>query len=249
MPPPVVATWSWTGFYIGGHVGAGFGNKWWNSTGQSPFVALPVAPQEVGHNFGTTSVDGFLGGAQVGFNYQSGALVWGVEGDWSWTAMKGQFTCPEIGAAAGPPFAFSTCSSKIEWMATLVGRIGVTVDRALVYVGGGAAWAHEKDHLSCTNVDCGAPDTAIFTWDGKDTKFGWTFLTGVEYAVGSNWSARIQYNFYDLGDQDVRLIPSQDGCFAGGCAAFDVTTRLRTHSIKAGLNYRFDWGSSVVARY
>jgi outer membrane immunogenic protein len=250
--PPPVAVWSWTGFYVGAHVGAGWGNKWWDSTGQTPFIAVPPAPQDIGHNFGTTSVDGFLGGFQVGFNYQTGPLVWGVEADWSWTNMKGQFNCPAVGAAAGPPIVGpSTCSSKIEWIATVVGRIGVTVDRALVYVGGGAAWAHEKDHYSCTDLDCGAPVTAVLTWDGNNTKTGWTFLTGVEYAIWSNWSAKIQYNFYQFDDNTVHLTPNQIvGCLAGGCAEFDITTRLRIHSIKAGLNYRFDWTQPpIAARY
>jgi outer membrane immunogenic protein len=147
---------------------------------------------------------------------------------------------------------FSTCSSRVDWIATVVGRVGVTVDRALIYVGGGGAWSHEKDRIECTDGDCGSPLTRIFTWDGAKTKSGWTFLAGTEYAIDSHWSAKIQYNLYDFGDSNVTMSPNQPtGCFGpgGSCGAFDVSTRLRIHTIKAGFNYKFDWGSPVVARY
>jgi outer membrane immunogenic protein len=248
--PPVAQTWSWTGLYIGGHLGAGWGDKWWDSTGYDAFGS-PFAAQDVGQSFGTTSVDGFLGGGQIGLNYQTGRLVWGVEADASWSNMKGAFPCPIIAGVFDFANVFSTCSSKIDLIGTIVGRLGVTVDRALVYAGGGAAWAREKDHLDCTDFDCGSPADRIFTWDGAKTSWGWTFLAGVEYAVDNHWSARLQYNFYDFGSDTVTLTPNQTtGCFGGnGCNPFDVTTQLRTHTIKLGLNYRFDWGDPFAARY
>jgi outer membrane immunogenic protein len=246
-PPAQV---SWTGFYAGGHVGAGWGDKWWDSTGHDPF-GTPLFVQDIGQNLGTTSVDGFLGGGQIGFNYQTGRLVLGVEADASATGLKGKLPCAVISAEFDLANLFTTCSSKIDWIGTVVGRVGVTVDRALVYAGGGGAWAHEKDHLECTDGDCGSPFTQLFTWDGANTKWGWTFLAGTEYAIDNHWSAKLQYNFYDFEDSTVTLVPNQQtlGCAGSGCTDFDVTTRLRIHTIKAGLNYKFDWAGPVVAKY
>src|SRR6185295_1817981 len=114
--------------------------------------------------------------------------------------------------------------------------------------GGGVAWAHEKDHLDCTDGDCGDPFTRTFTWDGSKTHFGLTFLTGVEYAIDNRWSAKIQYNYYDFDDSNVHMQPNQTtGCnFGGTCFPFAMTTQLRLHTVKAGLNYRFDGGPAAV---
>ncbi len=265
-PPPVVAPiYNWSGIYIGGHVGAGWGNKWWNTTEtticelfsdigacsnpESPFNPnnLNIVP---GNSLGTTSVDGFLGGGQVGFNWQTGLFVWGVEADASWTNMKGQFPCI---------FTLLTCSSKIDWIATVVGRVGVTVlDRILVYGGGGGAWAHEKDRVDFFGVTFDGFVIPPFSFSGSDNKWGWTFLAGTEYAFLPNWSVKLQYNYYQFGRHNVHLTQDTDicapflpeGCIPPGTALSNADTQLRIHSIKLGLNYRFTWGKApVVASY
>jgi outer membrane immunogenic protein len=108
-----------------------------------------------------------------------------------------------------------TAKSNIHWIATLAGRVGVAIDRTLVYAGGGGAWMRETD------TDFGFGES--FT--GSSTSTGITFLTGVEYMIDRNWSARIQYNF---GSKDVALptFPT-------------ISTQARLHSITAGVNFRF----------
>src|SRR5207249_1692158 len=109
--------------------------------------------------------------------------------------------------------------SRLDWIATVIGRVGVTVDRALIYAGGGGAWAGEKDHFDCTDFDCGGTSRAqTFTWDSSTTHHGWTFLAGVEYAIDPRWSAKLQYNFYDFGEDTVHLVPNTlPGCTGGTC--------------------------------
>jgi outer membrane immunogenic protein len=199
-PPAVAPLPQWTGFYLGANLGGGFGDKWWNCT---PALTCDAGPNS---SIGTTSMDGFLGGFQVGYNWQSGLWVFGVEGTWDWTDMHGQFPG---NSSTDPGFAGETPSSKIKWLATVVGRVGITIDRALVYAGGGVAWAHESD------TDDLCPCT------GTNTSVGATFLTGVEYWIDPHWSARIQYNFYDFGSKDVSLQPD-----------FPVATELSAISIR-----------------
>jgi outer membrane immunogenic protein len=203
--PPIVAPAPlWTGFYVGGKIGGGFGDKWWNCT---PATDCEGSPNQ---SIGTTSVDGFVGGFQAGYNWQTGVWVLGIEGQWDWTDMHGQF------AGTGPGFSGETLSSKISWVASVVGRVGVTIDRALVYAGGGVAWAHESD------TDDLCPCT------GTSTSVGATFLTGVEYWIDPHWAARIQYNFYDFGSHDLNL-----------ASDFPIATELRIHTVTAGVDYRF----------
>ena len=123
--PPAGAlpvSYDWTGFYVGGHVGYGWADKSWTDA----------------FGLGTShTADGFLGGGQVGFNYQINQFVLGVEGDVSWANLKGDST-QVFGLAAPVTQGFN---SEVDWTATLTGRLGFAFDRWLVYGKGGAAWA------------------------------------------------------------------------------------------------------------
>ena len=122
VPPEV---WSWTGFYVGGHVGAGWG------TTESTLTqfAVPVLPLVAPINLALSqnSRSGFLGGAQAGYNWQSGWAVFGVQADIAGMDVKGSTPCLVI----------LSCTSKSNWLATASGRIGATfLDRGLVYAKG-----------------------------------------------------------------------------------------------------------------
>lgn len=199
-PAPV---FSWTGFYVGAHFGAGWG------TGESTLVfpaALPIS---------SSNANGWLGGVQAGYNYQIGQWVLGIEGDFSWADIKSTTPC----------LVAFTCSGKANWLADITGRVGVSVDRALVYIKGGVAWAN-------TEYSFAAP-IAGFGASTEDTRIGGLFGVGVEYAVSRNFSAKIEYNYIDYGSENqtfnLLLVP------------VGVTTSIdqSLHTIKAGANYRF----------
>lgn len=162
-PPAVAAVYNWTGFYIGGHVGGAFSSE--EATG------LPVGFT------GKTDPSGFIGGAQVGFNWQAGNWVFGVEGDWSWSGADGSTT---VGAV---PF-----SSDQKWYATATGRLGYAWDRWLWYAKGGAAWM---------DADYTTPGFTV-----GDTRTGWTIGGGVEVALAPQWSAKLEYNYLDFGKEN-----------------------------------------------
>ena len=213
-PPAGVlpATYDWTGFYIGGHVGYGWATKDWRDS----FGLFDVS----------TNLNGFLGGGQVGFNYQVQQFVFGVEGDFSWTGIKGGSTQNAVIAAP----VGSTFNTDVNWTSTLTGRLGLAFDRWLVYGKGGVAWA--RDRFSTTAY------TFPASVDVTDTRLGWTAGAGVEYAFLPNWSAKLEYNFMDFGNKAVSFAPGR---------STDVDQQI--HAVKFGINYKFGFPGAVTARY
>ena len=236
--PPMVAVpvpFSWTGLYVGGQIGWGWGTKEWSNAcdavGNFGCYSPPLVVS------GTAS--GFLGGLQAGYNYQIDRLVLGIEGDFSWADVFRNSTC----------FGANTCSSKADWFGTLAGRIGGTIDHALLYVKGGEAWVHDKYAENCPN--CSA-DQGPNTWDGSHTKAGWMVGAGIEYAFTPNWSAKVEYDYMDFGTTSVRMIdmpvlppapvqpaPAAPANFASAVTAYNVNILQRINVVKVGLNYRF----------
>src|ERR1044072_2558119 len=126
--PPAGAlpvAYDWTGFYIGGHVGYGWAKKDW----QDGFGLFNLS----------TDANGFLGGGQVGFNYQVGQFVLGAEGDFSWSGINGGATI--VGIVPPPGRGFNT---DVNWVSPATGRLGLAFDRWLVYGKAGAAWVDDK---------------------------------------------------------------------------------------------------------
>jgi outer membrane immunogenic protein len=214
-PPPV---FSWTGFYLGGHVGGVFGNKDWTDVTVPPAVDL-----------GSHDISGILAGGQVGFNWQTGAWVWGVEAQFSWTNADGDHV---------DPLGFRD-SSELNWLGTATVRLGYAVDRVLFYAKGGAAWVNED----FTTVS--VPGALIAADSNDNTRVGWTVGAGIEWASWDNWSAKVEYNFMDFGTDtfgfDFTTPPP------GPCCQIDIKQHL--HVVMFGLNYRFGGGAPVAARY
>jgi outer membrane immunogenic protein len=169
----IPVTYDWTGFYVGGHVGYGWADKNWTD-GFGLF--------DVSHK-----ADGFLGGVQGGYNYQIGQFVLGLEGDWSWSGMRG----------SNNAFA-STFNTDVDWTATITGRVGMAFDRWLVYGKGGVAFT--RDRYS-TNFYT-APGVEL-----TDSRTGWVVGAGVEYAFAPQWSAKLEYNYMDFGTKSVSFAP------------------------------------------
>jgi outer membrane immunogenic protein len=184
-PPPPVPFYNWTGFYAGAHIGVG----WSDGDGGSS--------------------SGFLGGGQVGFNYQINQWVLGVEADIAGTTIKDSFSIFE-----GPILV--TGSASLDWVSTLAPRFGYAFDRWLVYGKFGGAWAHTS--FTVNGTIAGVPGGFGFAQD--QTNSGWVLGVGTEYALWNNWTAKVEYNMMDFGS---------DGPFADN----------KFHVFKAGLNYRF----------
>lgn len=222
-PIPVPA-WSWTGLYVGSHIGEGWAFKNWASADgffgpAGPFGAafIPLAAN------GTSS--GVFGGLQIGFNLQNGPLVWSLELEGSTADLDGNARCA---------LALYLCNSRIDYLGTLTGRVGYAFDHVLLYVRGGGAYAHD-DYQMTANVI-----TNVFT--ANENRFGWTVGAGVEYAFAPAWSVKLEYDYLDLGSDGTSFADQ-----FGNQSTISIDQQI--HRVKAGVNYRFDCWPPLVARY
>ena len=159
-PPPVVAAWSWTGCFLGGHAGG-----LWAT--QKDWIVRTPGGAFYGQSLGEHDEHSFVGGAQVGCDYQfAGGFVIGVQGDDAWTNAEGSHdSAREIGVAY---------HSKVRSLASVTGRVGYAWDRFLGYVRSGGAW--ERDDYWATTIILGTAYTA------RETRSGGTIGVGGEYA-------------------------------------------------------------------
>jgi outer membrane immunogenic protein len=133
----------------------------------------------------TGNLGGWLGGGQVGFNYQMGRFVWGVEGTFDWSSLKS--TTGGIITAAGPVLQVA---ANTQWVSTAAARFGFAADRALFYGKAGGAWV--GNNATVTNLATGASASA------SNTNSGWLLGASVEYAFTPNWTAKIEYDYLGL---------------------------------------------------
>jgi outer membrane immunogenic protein len=220
-PVPYVVPFTWTGFYIGAHVGGAWGTKEWTNT-----LAGARFVDDWQHN-----INGYLGGLQVGANYQFDRWVIGAEAQFSWANLDGKNHCSITGRDLN-------CSTQSDWLSTAALRFGFTKGDWLAYIKGGAAWVSDE-HTFTQFV----PNASISV---SANRRGWMVGTGIEYAVSSNWSAKIEYNYLDFGTETVHF-PDLASVLLIQNLSDEVSIRQRIHLVKAGVNYRFNWGKAPVA--
>lgn len=195
-PPPSgapIPVLNWSGFYIGANAGYGWGTSDWTSSVTD----------------GTTSPGGGLVGGTVGFNGQSGAFVFGVEGDLAGSWIRDSNSSGTgICSAAG-------CSIQTSWFGTARGRLGYSYGRALLYLTAGGAFGDVQ------------MSTASLT--ATEDRAGWTVGGGVEYAILGPWSAKVEYLYADLGTAT---------CGAATCGT-DTSVSFTDNIVRLGVNYRF----------
>ena len=225
-PPPAPApVYSWTGCYVGAHVGWGWGHN--NATTNSFSFG-------VNHISGGTGVNtsGALFGGQLGCNYQfAGNWVAGIQGDIAGTDFNGRAN-DALSQIEGGAFG-STIGVKTDWLTSVTGRLGWAFwnNQALVYVKGGIAWTHNKWDLH----DAALPFNPA---ELDETRSGWTIGGGLEWTLWSpNWTAFVEYNFYQFnGGSTFDNTFDRDVSFK---TQF-VTGRQEINTVKVGVNYKFN---------
>ena len=209
-PPPPPPLFSWTGCYIGGNIGGG-----WASHSSNDVTGAVTGV--VGADLGSHTASGFIGGGQIGCDYQAGVWVFGVQGMFDGSGMQGSNT---------DTTGLFVVNSNIPWLATVTGRVGVTAaPTVLVYAKGGGAWV--RDNYTVTAVP------GIAFGNASSTPSGWTVGGGVEWAFAGNWTAFAEYNYLDFGTPGVNFTP------AVGAATFPINIKQNINSFMVGINYRF----------
>jgi outer membrane immunogenic protein len=223
-----------------------------------PAVAIPtVIPGQLASLVGDGRRSGVIGGGQIGYNWQVNQFVLGVEADAVGSGLKGS-TASASRTIGAPIFAVPVTQTvtadfgHIEWMASFRGRAGFAVNQALFYVTGGGAVAEfggsRTTLVNGPGIDIPA-GTFVATNGGSSTRWGWTVGGGIEWAFNQNWSVAGEYRHTDFGNRRTTFdIPSG---LAAGPIFFTGTSssRVTVDQATARLNYRFNWGGPVVARY
>jgi outer membrane immunogenic protein len=200
-PPAPVADPSvnWTGFYLGGNAGG----AWATTSDNNAFFVAST---------GDFHISGAVGGAQVGYNWQTSQWVLGLESDYDFSSVKGSTSS---GLCTGV-----VCTIENTWVGTTRGRVGYAYGSWLPYVTGGVAYGNVHIQDSAGAVHAGT------------TRTGWTGGGGVEYALNKNWSVRAEYLYIDLGSGGVPCATA-----AGSCG---MSTQTFTESVvRGGINFRF----------
>ncbi|WP_412774291.1 outer membrane protein [Nitrobacter sp.] len=214
-----MATANWTGFYLGGNVGSG------TSRDRTTLEDVTTGTRALFN----LAPDGIIGGGQIGYNWQAGNIVYGLETDFQGSTQEDNKTC--FGCA---PSASLDFNAKLQWFGTVRGRLGYAIGPSLFYATGGFAYGNVK--------------TAINEVSFSDTRTGWTVGAGIETPFdlfglfGPNWTSTTEYLYVDLGkaahDFTLAGAPGQPGV---------LTTGAQEHIFRTGLNYHFN--TPVVTKY
>ncbi|RBP16740.1 outer membrane immunogenic protein [Roseiarcus fermentans] len=252
-PPPVYVPppFTWTGFYVGVNAGGIWSSGSRSATLVDPGVAWlsNYFPGGVG-----SGQSGFIGGGQVGYNWQTGSFVLGAEADFDGSSLSKtySYTSTPFGSVVngvalpttlvGDSLSVSAKSS-LDWIGTVRGRVGFVAtpdNRLMIYGTGGFAYAGGSSNLNVYDATQG------FYWNGNpsSSRSGWTIGGGVEYAWTNNITIRAEYLYVDLGNKTITTTanPTAYAFFnAAGVATPYATARINYDAsiVRAAINYKF----------
>ncbi len=251
VPVFVAPPFTWTGFYAGLNAGGIWSSGSRNATLVDPGVVWlsNYFPGGIGNN-----QSGFIGGGQVGYNWQSGAFVLGGEADFDGTTLSKTFNYTSTpfgsvvnGALIPNPLVGDTLTvhakASLDWIGTVRARVGFVAtpdNRLLVYGTGGFAYAGGSTNFNVYDATQG------FVWNGNpsSTRTGWTIGGGVEYALTNNITIRGEYLYVDLGSQNITTTanPAAYAFFNNaGLVTPYATAKINYDAsiVRAGVNYKF----------
>jgi outer membrane immunogenic protein len=201
--PPAV---SWAGWYIGVHAGV----NWQQAHNSSPYSAFSTIDR--------TSSTGFIGGGQIGYNWQNGNFVFGIEADGSWLSNKAN--------VRDTFFQDYSASNRVRWLATVRPRFGLAVGNTMAYVTAGVAFGGVKNKAE---YDIFSP-TPFSSVSESKTRVGWAVGGGIEHMWTRNWTIALEGLFVDLGSKKV-VHPSEPG----------KTTRFDNQVVIGRVKLNYKW--------
>ncbi len=263
-PPPL-----WTGFYVGLNAGGTFGGSDTSTISGGPVAVFNntaasfnaiSAVGSIANASVPVSNSGFIGGGQVGYNFQTNNLVWGIEADIQ--GLAGSSNSSHVSAVI--PVAASldswngtiSASKSIDYLGTVRGRLGFLFNPTLLIYGtGGLGYGGANASANFLGTDTLLTSQAVITGANySDTLVGWTVGGGLEWMFAPHWSAKVEDLYYDLGrlsrQPGLAVVSTAPGVAYGAIAAQNNVS-FNGHIVRAGLNYHFDWAAPapVVAKY
>ena len=229
--PPLAVVYDWTGFYIGGNAGSASLHKCFQTERVGAIAVVGVRDDGCHNGWGPTA------GGQIGYRWQTGTWVWGLEAQGNWANIRGE----SRSVFFGPPFSNR---SHVDALGLFTGQVGYAINNALLYVKGGAAVTRDTYEGFATAPGFGSvPFTAIDR--ASETRWGGTVGVGLEFGWAPNWTAGIEYNHLFLG--------SRGNSFNATAAPAGISRVTRIDQdvdlFLLRLNYRFGWSAAGVARF
>jgi len=217
---PVASSHDWSGFYVGVNAGIGGG------TADHPISLVdPAGPTTIAEGSIDISGNGFVGGVQVGYNMQSGSLIWGIEGDIQLANIDHRVSAS---FTDGTNTLNASAGTELDWFATIRARLGTSVtDRMMAYVTGGVAYGKTS-----SSIDASLNGTPLFEASTSSNGWGWTVGAGAEYAFTEQLSLKTEYLYTDLGKETL---------VAGNLGGVDASLSrdYSFHTVRVGLNFKF----------
>jgi outer membrane immunogenic protein len=240
-PPPLASAYNWTGFYVGGTLGAAWGNfDPSTSTVFSPtgYFATTSVPAINAAGLQSISPTGFTGGFEAGYNWQASNIVFGLEGDIESFRLSGSSTSGAVLYPCCAPTGFTVNSNaSTNWLATTRGRLGIAANNWLFFATGGAAFTDLRGNFTFSDTFATAAESASIS----SSKVGYTVGGGIEAGLWGNWSIKAEYLYVNFGT--VSTTSTNLTAFTPPVA---FPSNVYTHSIdlkanigRIGLNYRF----------
>jgi outer membrane immunogenic protein len=242
LKAPVAVPSNWTGFYGGANAGwVGSANNDitlagtdTGTSGLGSMLASGVIPGSL-----DLSYRGFLGGGQLGYNWQTSNWVFGLEGDIDWVSAKSSGVFPDtvihpppVGLA--PPLTINA-SRELDWLGTFRGRIGYTPAAPfLLYVTGGLAVGEHKLGIGLSDPTAN-PVANLFN-QNSTTSAGWTAGAGAEWMFARRWSLKAEYLYVDLGNVRSTITYAYP---PANTSSLTASVRDSENIVRAGINYHF----------
>jgi outer membrane immunogenic protein len=220
-----VPIFNWTSCFLGAHIGGGWAHK--DFTDPVALVQNSILGTVTpGVTTVGVSSSGLIIGGQMGCDYQFGFSPWvvGVEGTASGGNLRGNtnFVLPLGGSSD-----IATLTANTDFLPSVTARVGYALDNWLFYVRAGGAWAGDKYSVTGTFL----PTATAFGLEGVDNRFGWTAGAGVEWAFAELWSARLEYDYYGLGQRSALMTDPING-FTGV-----MSVQQRVQTFKLGVSF------------
>ncbi len=261
-PAAPVAPSSWTGFYLGAEVGYGWSNNADNwmpndpvssyfSTASSPLLTPFAGQQPLGNPYDVRR-SGLVGGLEAGYNWQvDPRWVLGVEADLNGANVRG--TGGSTAVLSSTTNTNLSTSQTIDWYATARGRVGwLAMPNLMIFGTGGLAYGQTRQSSTLTfvsgnpgSVGAGAGgfvvscqvNLACYSGSSANNNMGWTAGGGVEWMFDRHWSAKVEYQFVDLGSSTVLAVSTK--ALIGLQSTFNVVFKDQLNVVRAGVNYKF----------